>query len=286
MPQLPTVLHKLLTPSLVEDFFYRGSPLIYGPVTAFDDTVAGWSATDLLAAYEIDGDWQVFPPDIEHVHVLRMPRHDLMHLTQPEHFGAPTPWPIYDTGFLNATVPVWDLSPTYVPPGGEIWRVTNSGDQTHLATFTGLGSGWRAAAGSDFPNPAPFLPPMYSVGPLARFDQRSHDAEFTTDGLVTLITPAPDKPGFTEGRGGTWTRTVSIEECESIYALRTDATWNKIPLHFIGTADGKAYVQLSDPQPHLIEPLNATLSDVNVFQIIVRENELTFTDTYRDDLPR
>ncbi len=265
-----TIWQKLLMPAMSGMMLREGLAEFGGPVVRAAD-VAGAKPADLVRAYGLGGEGMVFPDEPEHVDVLLFEQRPLMRFAVP-HKGEERPWPTYETGFLQAPlpVPVWDLARTRVPSGSTIYRLHADGRTEQLSAFASLAKGWSGATG--------YVPPLHIVGPRARW--RGHDlpADFLPGAQpgVELVWIGDDgvPDGFEQVRPMIHRRLAPYSECEEIFEVVITATYRGVPGRILQRAGEEALLLLENPTWEKVQELQPGAVEPGYFELAVPVTEL------------
>ncbi|RKW70748.1 DUF6301 family protein [Galactobacter caseinivorans] len=226
-------LQKLIWLHTWEDYLLDGSALLVGPVMRVEDTSEWTTPAQVLAAYGIDA------PQVGSVDVLRFEPSPLAQLSIPTP-DSPAGVAGFAHGFADGAlsgaglVPVWDLAPTEVPRGAEMWRLFADGRQELVAAFQGPAQGWSANT-SLVPSPpeTPGLhpgrvpaPPSATVGPQAELRGKTYRASWVDPATLELFSVAEPAPqDFERIRPGLSRQLVPAVLCTRIFEETVSALW-------------------------------------------------------------
>ncbi|MFJ4173036.1 hypothetical protein [Microbacterium sp. NPDC089696] len=231
---MATPLQKLIWPTTEQAYLRDGSALLAGPVVRIADAIGWTTAPQVLTAYGLDA------PDAPSVDVLRFRPSPLAQLRVPSP-GSPAAVAGHGNGFLRGAgvVPVWDIAPTEVPQGAEIWRIFADGRQELVSAYGGPAFGWRATA--------VFAPPSMVVGPRAEWQGAEYRVSWIDETTVELVTVGETAPeGFEQSRPHVFRRVVAAAECSRFFEDSFSAVWNgDVRCRVMQFAEDEASVLLS-----------------------------------------
>ncbi|MFC6287290.1 hypothetical protein ACFP3Q_08430 [Nocardioides sp. GCM10027113] len=262
-----TVLEKLLVPAAAQRIVDGGFDVVGGPVARAGD-LRGLTPAQRVAAYGLEGAPFPFGPDPDHVDVLRFESAPLMLLTTPVD-GGERPWPTYPLGFLRNAAPVWELDLTRLPAGAQYVRVGRDGTERVFSEYAGAALGWRGGKG--------YLPPLWLVGPRARWNgldlPASYSADLTEADLVWVGDEGvPD--GFEQTRPRIHAHRVAVEDCE-MFEVVVEARWRDAPVRVLQMAGDEALLLLlRDPDLDTINRLGAQAIEPSLFQALAPRHEV------------
>ncbi|MEZ3162007.1 hypothetical protein AB1K54_15940 [Microbacterium sp. BWT-B31] len=248
------VLQKLLQPGMAGLVRERGYDQLGGYVVDASAAVALNTPEALRAAYGIADDAS---PSVDVVR-FAMPR--CATLSAPS--GAERPWPSFPGGFLHpvdeSVVPVWTLSTTRYTPGAEVWRVHADTRQEFVAVYHGAARGWSGAR--------EWRPASRYFGTRAVWNGTEYAADVDEDTVELTSFAAPEGDGWTQHRPATWSRTVSLAECEVLELVFT-ALYQGVPVRVLRVADANVHLQVVGDDPDVASRLGATMIDFGVFEV-------------------
>lgn len=212
-----TAMQRLLWPATTQAYLQHGLALMAGPAVRMDDAAVWTTPAQVLGAYGIAAE------GVPSVDVLRFATTPTMELAVPSD-DSPTTRAGHLHGFLagrDAFVAVWDVAPTTLPIGAEIWRIHADARQELVDAYEGPALGWRTSRA--------LAQPTATVGPRAVWQGVEHvaawvDAERVE--LVALVAPGQRIPdGFEQTRPSVARRVVAARDCERIVERTIRATW-------------------------------------------------------------
>lgn len=229
----PLLLQKLLRPDGLRRFG-EGSSLLEGVVASLSEMNAFTDPAQIIDAHGFGGS-STTPT---HVDVLRFRSAPLMELDRPS--PDPDRGPSFENGLAPTRlgiVPVWQLAPTRVPTGAEIWRF-GTGEARMLSRYDGPALGWSPAR--------VYVPPRQLIGPRVEIDGLDLPAAFTADErrveVVAVGREVP--PGFATARPLVHHRFLDPAECDAIFEVTVTATWRGTRCRLIERADSDAVIRL------------------------------------------
>lgn len=260
---MATPLQKLIWPTTEQAYLRDGSALLVGPVVRIADAIGWTTAAQVLDAYGLDA------ADAPSVDVLRFQPSPLAQLRIPSP-GSPAAVAGHSNGFLRGAgvVPVWDIAPTEVPQGAEIWRIFADGRQELVSAYVGPAFGWQATG--------VYAPPSMVVGPRAEWQGSVYRVSWidaTTLELVAAQSSAPE--GFEQTRPNVFRRVVEAAEVSRIFEDAFTAVWDgDVRCRVIQFADEEAGVLLSVDAARA-EALGAAELEPGVYWKVVPRAELS-----------
>lgn len=263
-----TLLEKLLVPAAGRRVVEDGHDAVGGPVVRAED-LSGLTPAQRVAAYGLDGDHFPFGPEPDHVDVIRFETSPLMVLMTPSDRGE-RPWPTYPLGFLRNGVPVWELDLTRVATGARFVRIDRDGGERVFSEYGGAARGWRGARG--------YLPPLWLVGPRARWHGLDLPASYTPDQTaVELVWIGDDgvPEGFRQTRPRIHAHEVAVAECESVFEVVVTGRWRDAPVRVLQQAGDRSLLLLTDPDVDSVNRLGAEALEPGLFQALAPRDEVT-----------
>lgn len=214
---MATPMQKLLWPATLQAYLREGSALLVGPAVRIADAIGWTTPQQVLGAYGIPSE------GVPSVDVLRFEPTPVTSMSVPEP-GSPAAAAGYELGFLNGAggvVPVWDVAPTEVPQGAEIWRIHADGRQELVSAYGGPAFGWRSTG--------VYAPPSMAVGPRAEWGDQEYFASWVDDAHIELVMVADAAPdGFEQTRPRVFRRVVPVDDCTRIFENSFIGKWNSV----------------------------------------------------------
>lgn len=248
------VLQKLLVPGTSSQVTVRGYDQVGGLVVEAASAVELRTPDAIRTAYGLADDGAPW------LDVVRFVKPACATLSRPS--GVERPWPSYPSGFLRpvgeSIIPVWSLSTTRYSPGAEVWRIHADGQQERVSTYLGAARGWTGAR--------EWRPASRYYGTRADWQGTEYAADVGGDALELTSFVQPDGDGWMQHRPMTWSRVVTIAECE-VYELEFRATLQEVPVRVLEVIDGNVRLQLLTDDPQVAGALNAGMVDFGVFEM-------------------
>ena len=254
-------LQTLVGPATAAAWLGQGSALLAGPAVRLSDAAAWTTPALVLGAYGVDG------AEAASVDVLRFLPTEVTAVEVPGP-GDATTAAGYGRGFLpGGLVPVWDIAPTTVPRGSELWRIHADGTQEMLAPYAGPASGWLGTG--------VFAPTPAVLGPRARWNGVEYAVSWVDDETVELVAVGEQpEEGFAQTRPHIFARTVARAECEEIFALTVHARWRDIACVAVDS-DGAEVAVLLRTDAETAQRVGALTLEPGVFWLPVPRAELS-----------
>ncbi|UYO96678.1 hypothetical protein OED01_13880 [Microbacterium sp. M28] len=227
-------MQKLIWPTLMEAYVRQGSALLAGPAVRIADALAWRTSGDVLSAYGLSNARTDF------VDVMRFEPSPVSRVSVPAP-GSVSAAAGFGKGFLpgaGGLVPVWDIAPTEVPNGAELWRIHADGRQELVSAYAGPAFGWRSTG--------VYAPPSMVSGPRVVWNGAEYVASWVDREHVELVATGAEPPdGFEQTRPHVFRRVVAADACERLFEVSFVATWNGVPAHIVQSNAQEAAIVLA-----------------------------------------